>query len=98
MPGCIRYCRYPLTGVKEIAEIQSHAGTIAKLAVCYDDNEIFTTGEDGSFVIYDIKDKDCKMKTEILDPAEEFLYSKKKLFDKKLELETLRNKNARAKE
>jgi hypothetical protein len=45
-------------------------GTISKLAVCYDDNSIFTAGEDGSFVVYEVKDKDCRIKTEILDPAE----------------------------
>lgn len=97
-PGAVRLCRYPLAGAKEIYELQSHAGTISKLSVCYDDNYVFSTGEDGSFVVYEVRDKDCKVKTEILDPSEEFLYAKSKLRTQKALLDELRNKNTEAKE
>ena len=61
-PGCIRICRYPLSESTEIHEIQSHEKPITKLKVTFDDNYVFSTGEDGVICIYDIKDRDAKIK------------------------------------
>ena len=47
---------------------------------------IFTGGEDGSVIIYEVKDKELKIKLEILDSAEEFLYSKTQLKAQKVQL------------
>ena len=70
LPGTLRFCRFPFTASKELSEIQSHCGKITKLCVCYDDGLIYTAGEDGSLVIYEVKDKEVKIKLEILDSAE----------------------------
>ena len=60
--GSIRYNKYPLNLSKEIFEYQSHRCRITKLAVTHDDNYIFSTGEDGSFICYDFKDNNSKTK------------------------------------
>lgn len=70
LPGSLRFSKYPFSTGKELAEIQSHHGRVTKLCICYDDGLIFTSGEDGSLVIYEVKDKDMKIKLEILDSAE----------------------------
>ena len=65
--GAIRYCKYPLNQSKEIYEIQSHRCKITKLVITYDDNYLFSTGEDGSFICYDFKDNNSKTKLEMPD-------------------------------
>lgn len=77
--GAIRYCRYPLNLSKDIYEYQGHRSKITKLAITYDDNYIFSTGEDGSFICYDFKDNNSKTKLEMPDFSEEFYFSKFKL-------------------
>jgi WD40 repeat protein len=65
--GSIRYCKYPLNLSKEIYEIQSHRSKITKIVITYDDNYMFSCGEDGSFICYDFKDNNSKTKLEMPD-------------------------------
>jgi len=37
----------------EIKEVQSHISAITRLAISFDDNYIFTAGDDGTLVIYE---------------------------------------------
>ena len=94
----IRYTKYPLNSSKEIYEIQTHAKTINKLIASCDDNYLFSVGEEGEFICYEFKDKESKIKIEIPDLSEEFLYSKPKLIDHKTTLDDLKSKNSEAKE
>jgi len=47
--------RYPFSD--EILEMQTHSKAIKKIRVTFDDSYIFTAGEDGLLIIYEIKDK-----------------------------------------
>jgi len=58
-------------------EIQSHQKAITRMKVSFDDNYIFTVGEEGAVIIYEVKDKDSKIKLDkeglTVQFAEEFL-------------------------
>ena len=41
----------------EIIDLQSHSKAIKKIRVTFDDSYVFTVGEDGLLIIYEIKDK-----------------------------------------
>ncbi len=82
-PGSIRYCKYPLSLSKEIYEIQSHTKRINQMVISFDDNYIFSVGQEGQFICYEFKDKESKNKVEIPDLSEQFLYSKQKLIGQK---------------
>lgn len=58
LPGSLRVTRYPFSEEGAL-EIQSHAKAISKVKVSFDDNFVFTTGEDGALIIYEIKDNAC---------------------------------------
>jgi hypothetical protein len=68
------------------------------MVVSFDDNCIFSVGEDGEFICYELKDKEVKNKVEMPDLSEEFLYSKQKLIGQKKLLEELKTQNFDAKE
>ena len=55
-PPSIRYSRYPFN-TKETQEIQAHLSPINKIVASPDDHYIFSVGEEGELVIYEIKDK-----------------------------------------
>ena len=61
----------------EIKEVQSHISAITRLAISFDDNYIFTAGEDGTLVIYENQQRENKIKLDKdgmgMAPAEEFL-------------------------
>jgi hypothetical protein len=59
---------------------------------------LFSAGEEGELVCYELRDKESKIKMEMPDLSEEFLYSKAKLIEHKNLLEDLKSKNADAKE
>ena len=48
--------RYPF-GDEEILDLQTHSKGIRKMRVTFDDSYIFTAGEDGMLIIFEIKDK-----------------------------------------
>ena len=56
LPGSLRVVRYPF-GDEEILDMQTHSKGIRKMRVTFDDSFIFTAGEDGMLIIYEIKDK-----------------------------------------
>lgn len=56
-PGSVRVTRYPLT--PEVLEYQTHNKGISRLKITFDDNYIFSAGNDGSLIIYEVKEKDC---------------------------------------
>lgn len=56
MPGSLRVSKYPFSG-EEILDLQSHAKGIKKIKITFDDSYIFTVGEDGLLIIFEIKDK-----------------------------------------
>jgi hypothetical protein len=55
MPGALRISRYPFA--EEIIELQTHSKAITKIRVTFDDSFLFTVGEDGVLIIYQINDK-----------------------------------------
>ena len=44
-----------------------HSKGIKKIRITFDDSYIFTAGEDGLLIIYEIRDKEGKMKREKVD-------------------------------
>ena len=60
------------------------------MKITFDDNWIFTVGEDGVIVWYEIKDKDAKIKRDQIGFAEEFLIQREKYKKKIKEIEELR--------
>ncbi len=81
--GAIRLSRFPFSNENnEIFEIQSHYKGIRKLKVSFDDNYIFSAGDDGAIIIYEVKEKDAKIKLDKdgsgMQFADEFLMSRDK--------------------
>lgn len=54
-PGCIRVCNYPLSD--KVHEIQSHNTGITKMIIDKEDKKLFTASEDGTLIVYEIKDQ-----------------------------------------
>lgn len=84
-PGALRIYKFdPFNG--EYFEIQAHALPIVRIRITYDDTYIFSAGQDGSLVIYEIRDKDFRsLKREKegygLPFAEEILITKSEIED-----------------
>lgn len=94
-PGSIRVMKYPFASKAEIFEIQSHYKGISRIKVSFDDNYIFTTGEDGVLIIYENKFRDSKIKSldkegSSLQFAEEFLIPREMYNEQKRDIEKLR--------
>ena len=94
MPGCLRVAKYPFTG-EEILELQTHGKGIKKIKITFDDQYIFTAGEDGMLIIYEIRDKEGKIKRDKegsgIHFSEEFLISKLKYLKKMRNIDELQN-------
>ena len=48
--------KYPF-GDDEIVDLQTHCKGIKRMKVAFDDSHIFTAGEDGMLMIFEIRDK-----------------------------------------
>ena len=58
-PGALRIYKFdPFNG--EYIEIQAHSLPIVRIRITFDDTYIFTAGQDGSLIIYEIRDKDFR--------------------------------------
>lgn len=58
-PGCIQVLKYPF---EKIYEAQAHSLPVERLRISFDNNFLFSSGQDGLFAIFEIKDKDPKLK------------------------------------
>jgi hypothetical protein len=61
-----------------IFELQAHQGPVSRVHVSYDEMNVFTAGDDGCLMVYQLQlDKDTKVKFDkdsmSITPAEEFL-------------------------
>ena len=68
--------------LERLSEVQAHSRPIERMRLTYDNNHLFTVGEDGCLIIYDVKDRDPKNKTkerEILPYADEILTEKQEI-------------------
>jgi hypothetical protein len=92
--GSIRVCRYPFGLGGGVLEIPAHSSGVNCLAITYDDMYVFTGGNDGMLVTYEVKDKEFKVKMDSMDPTEYFLIPKHNYVDKKEALEAARRKKA----
>jgi WD40 repeat protein len=84
-PGSIRTYKFePMDG--EFIEYQAHSLPIERLRISYDDSFIFTVGQDGCLIIYEIKDRDHRSLKRDKDGvglafAEEILITKSEIED-----------------
>jgi len=78
--GAIRAYRFPITG--EYHEYPAHIGRVTRVRVAVDDSYLFTTGEDGSLMMFDIRDKDSRRDKKEPTFSEEILVSKADLEEK----------------
>ena len=73
--GSIRTIQYPFKG--DISELFTHYGGITRLKVSFDDNYLFTAGQDGTIIIYENNYKKTKIQIDKegmgMQFAEEFL-------------------------
>eukprot|EP00357_Protocruzia_adherens_P031581 CAMPEP_0115039386 /NCGR_PEP_ID=MMETSP0216-20121206/43998_1 /TAXON_ID=223996 /ORGANISM="Protocruzia adherens, Strain Boccale" /LENGTH=1374 /DNA_ID=CAMNT_0002420017 /DNA_START=19 /DNA_END=4143 /DNA_ORIENTATION=- len=93
-PGSIRVYRYPLTG--EYYEYQAHSAPIERIALTYDDQYMFSVGQDGVLIMHDIKDKEGRgpkreKEATPLAFSDEFLVPKHKLDQASNEILSLKN-------
>lgn len=58
LPGSIRITNYPFSNV--VHETFVHSKPIKKMKISYNDDYLFTIGEDGLLVIYEVYDKEGK--------------------------------------
>ena len=93
-PGAVRCYKFsPLTG--DYSEYQAHSLPIERMRVSADDCYLFSVGEDGCVVIYEIKDKEIRsMKREreitTLQYAEEILITKGDIEELNQQMENLK--------
>jgi len=77
-PGSIRTATYPLSNA--VHETFVHSKPIKKMKISYNDDYLFTVGEDGLLVVYEVSDKEAQSKREKegseAEYAEDFLISK----------------------
>ena len=89
-PGALRiYKLSPFNG--EYEEIQAHSLPILRIRVNFDDTHIFSAGQDGSLIVYEIKDSKSlkKEKENSLPFAEEILITKAEIEELNHEIESL---------
>merc|ERR1712228_332577 len=55
LPGPLRCYTFPLKG--DYAEYQAHSAPVSRIRITYDDQYLFSTGDDGCLCIFDIKKK-----------------------------------------
>ncbi|XP_028390638.1 cilia- and flagella-associated protein 57-like [Dendronephthya gigantea] len=82
--GTVRVMKFPLTVPGEWQEHQAHTGAITKMRMSFDDQYLFTVGEDASLFIYKATDKEgrgLKRDKEIVY-ADEILITKSDLEEK----------------
>lgn len=89
-PGPIRCYNFPLDN--EYVEYQAHSAPVSRIRITYDDQYLFSTGDDGCLVIFDIKKKQItkRDKDGALGYADEILVTRAFLDEKQaalLELE-----------
>jgi len=46
----------------KINEVQAHSKAISRMKLSYDNHHLFSAGQDGCFIIHDVKDRDPKGK------------------------------------
>ena len=56
-PGAVQIYKVPFD---KINEVQAHSKPIERMRLSYDNNFLFTAGQDGCLIIYDVKDRDPK--------------------------------------
>ncbi|PRP75547.1 WD repeat-containing protein 65 [Planoprotostelium fungivorum] len=92
--GCIRCYKFPLTG--EYQEYLCHSGAVARLRISIDDNYLFSTGEDGSFFMIEIKSKDVKARkvteNQLYADLDQMLIPRSDIEEKNLALDKLKYK------
>eukprot|EP00795_Rhopilema_esculentum_P004667 gene4667-20951_t len=81
--GALRAFKFPLTVPGEWNELPSHAGSITKMRITYDDQYLVTVSEDACLFIHKIVDKEGRGKREKeVTYAEEILITKSDLEEK----------------
>merc|ERR1719265_3040944 len=58
--GLIRSMQYPITP-GEMKDFVGHEGRVTRLRITHDDFYLFTTGEDGCVIIFEIKEKEGRI-------------------------------------
>ena len=61
-PGSLRAIKYNENFSDDILDFQCHNEPITGLKVSFDDAYIFTIGNDGCLIVYEVKNKACKNK------------------------------------
>jgi hypothetical protein len=90
-PGSIQVIRFPF---ERIFEIQAHSLPIEKLRLSFDNQFLYSAGQDGMFGIFHVIDKDQVKKDKEytqLQVSEEILIEKSEQDKKKAEIEHLQN-------
>ncbi|KAJ3337549.1 Cilia- and flagella-associated protein 57, partial [Kappamyces sp. JEL0680] len=62
--GTIRALRFPFGDQHDFQEHQAHNGPVTRLKISYDDQYLFSTGEDGCLYMYKLTDKEDRSKKE----------------------------------
>ena len=93
-PGALRIYKFDSFN-GEYSEIQAHSLPVVRIRITYDDTFIFSAGQDGSLIIYEIRDKDFRsLKREkegnSLTFAEEILITKSEIEELNHEIENLK--------
>jgi WD40 repeat protein len=60
--GAVRALRFPLGNHYDFQDYQAHSGPITKLKISFDDQYLFTAGEDGCIFKFQIADKEATSK------------------------------------
>ena len=54
-PGAVQIWKFPM---EYAGEVQAHSGPIERMRLSYNNEWLFTAGQDGCLIIHEVKDRD----------------------------------------
>eukprot|EP00051_Salpingoeca_urceolata_P005695 m.76025 g.76025 ORF g.76025 m.76025 type:complete len:1203 (+) comp14501_c0_seq2:245-3853(+) len=90
--GAIRLYKCPLTLPAEWTSHTGHCGSVTRACMSSDDQYLFTVGEDGVLLTFQINDKEGRAKSKDIPFAEEILITKSDLDEKNDTMSELRTR------
>lgn len=92
--GMIRAVRVPLTDSGDHQDYPAHAGSVSRIKMSYDDQYLFSAGDDGSLFVFRVQDKDARglKRDRDISYAEEILITKSDLEEKNAQISELKTR------
>ena len=96
VPGAIQIWRMPEQApMEKYNEVQAHSKPIERLRLTIDNSHLFSVGQDGLVCIFDVKDRDIRMRqSDMMFPLE----FSQEILTEKIEMESMQNEEQTTKQ